>query len=217
MDVQSFQFDGAGNLQVEPVPGSDHILPADTILFAIGEEPDLGFLQDTEGFKFSERGTLLVEEKTLSTSLEGVFAAGDVITGPSSVAEAIGKGRHAAIAMDCYLTGKHMEDIRRIFFDSEGHMKKDEYAVNEKREEPQQVVDFEEILNPDYYNKEDQVKMRSMRPPESLKSFDEVNKGYTEEEAVREADRCFRCGHCAECGTCAEICPLDVIAMGDDG
>ncbi len=217
MDVGSFQFDQAGNLQVNPVPGSDHILPADTIIFAIGEEPDFGVLQDVTGFKFSERGTLQVEEKTLSTSVEGVFAAGDAITGPSSVAEAIGKGRLAAIAMDCYLSGKRIEDIRRIYFDSKGNMKIDEYAIDEKKEKPQQVVGYDEILNPDYYEKEDQVKMCRLSPAESLTSFEEVNKGYTEEEAVREASRCFRCGHCAECGTCAEICPLDVIAMGDEG
>ncbi len=217
MDVGSFQFDQAGNLQVDPVPGSDHILPADTIIFAIGEEPDFGVLQDVTGFKFSERGTLQVEEKTLSTSVEGVFAAGDAITGPSSVAEAIGKGRLAAIAMDCYLKGKRIEDIHRIYFDSKGNMKIDEYAIDEKREKPQQVVGYDEILNPDYYEKEDQVKMCRLRPAESLTSFEEVNKGYAEEEAVREASRCFRCGHCAECGTCAEICPLDVIVMGDEG
>ena len=217
MDVGSFQFDQAGNLQVDTIPGTDHILPADTIIFAIGEEPDFGFLQDVRGFEFTEQGTLLVEEKTLSTSVEGVFGAGDVTTGPSSVAQAIGQGRLAAIAMDCYLKGKRIEDIRRIYFDSKGNMKIDEYAIGEKKEKPQQVVGYDEILNPDYYEKEEQVKMRRLRPPESLKSFEEVNKGYTEDEAVKEASRCFRCGHCAECGTCAEICPLDVIAMGDEG
>jgi NADPH-dependent glutamate synthase beta subunit-like oxidoreductase len=217
MDVGSFQFDESGNLQVDPIQGSDHIMPADTILCAIGEEPDLGFLQEAEGFKLSELGTLLVEEKTLSTSVEGVFAAGDAITGPSSVAESIGKGRLAAIAMDCYLTGKRMEDIRRIYFDHQGNMKIDEFAIDEKRKKPQEVVGYDEILNPNYYEKEEQVKMRRLLPPESLTSFEEVNKGYTEEEAVKEANRCFRCGHCAECGTCEEICPLDVIAMGDEG
>ena len=217
MDVGSFQFDQAGNLQVDPVPGTDHILPADTIVFAIGEEPDFGFLQDVGGFEFTERGTLLVEEKTLSTSFEGVFAAGDVTTGPSSVAQAIGQGRLAAINMDCYLTGKRMEDIREIYLDREGHLRIDEYIIDEKREKPQEVVGYEEILNPEYYEKEEQVKMRRLLPPESLTSFEEVNKGYSEEEAVKEANRCFRCGHCAECGTCAEICPLDVIAMGDEG
>lgn len=217
MDVETFHFDEVGTLQVEPVSGSDHTLPADTILFAIGGEPELEFLQGVEGFKFTERGTLLVEENTLSTSVDKVFAAGDVVTGPSSVAQAIGQGRLAAIGMDCYLTGKNVEDIRRIYFDSQGHMKIDEYGENEDREKPQEVVRYDEILNPDYYEKGDQVIMRRLRPPESLTGVAEVNKGYTEEEAVKEASRCFRCGHCAECGTCAEICPLDVIAMGDDG
>jgi formate dehydrogenase major subunit len=217
MDVDSFQFDHNGNLEVESVPGSDHILSADTIIFAIGEEPDFGALQDVTGFEFTEQGTLQVDEKTLSTSVEGVFAAGDVTSGPSSVAQAIGQGRIAAINMHCYLSGKRIGDIRKIYLDHEGQLRIDEYAIDEKREKPQEVVGYDEILNPDYYEKAEQVKMGRLFPPESLTSFDEVNKGYTEEEAVREANRCFRCGHCAECGTCAEICPLDVIAMGDEG
>jgi NADPH-dependent glutamate synthase beta subunit-like oxidoreductase len=217
MDVDSFQFDHNGNLEVESVPGSDHILSADTIIFAIGEEPDFGALQDVTGFEFTEQGTLQVDEKTLSTSVEGVFAAGDVTSGPSSVAQAIGQGRLAAINMHCYLSGKRIGDIRKIYLDHEGQLRIDEYAIDEKREKPQEVVGYDEILNPDYYEKAEQVKMGRLFPPESLTSFDEVNKGYTEEEAVREANRCFRCGHCAECGTCAEICPLDVIAMGDEG
>ena len=133
------------------------------------------------------------------------------------MAEAIGKGRLAAIAMDCFLTGKRMDDIRSIYCDNEGHLRTDEYGASEKRRKLQHVIGYDEILNPDYYEKEEQVKMRRLHPPKSLKSFEEVNKGYTEEEAVREANRCFHCGHCAECGTCAEICPLDVIAMGDEG
>ena len=217
MDVNAFQFDKAGQLQVDAIPDTEHVLPADTIVFAIGEEPDFGFLQGFEGLEFTEQGTLDVDEKTLSTSVEGVFAAGDVTTGPSSMAEAIGKGRLAAIAMDCFLTGKHIDDIQRIDFDKEGHLRTHEYGAHERREKPQHVVGYEEILNPDYYEKEEQVQMRHLSPPESLKNFEEVNKGYTEEEAVKEATRCFHCGHCAECGTCAEICPLDVIAMGDGG
>jgi formate dehydrogenase major subunit len=217
LDVRSFKFDQAGALQVDAVPGTEHILPADTIIFAVGEAPDFGFLEGLDGFKFTRQGTLEVDEKTLSTSVETVFAAGDAITGPSSVAEAIGTGRRAAIAIDCRLTGKQMDDLCSIYFDPEGHVRTEECAPPEKKAKPHHVVGYDEILNPDYYEKEDRVKMRRLPPPKSTKGFDEIHKGYTEEEAVKEATRCFHCGHCSECGTCAEICPLDVLAMGDEG
>jgi NADPH-dependent glutamate synthase beta subunit-like oxidoreductase len=217
LDVRSFKFDQAGTLQVDAVPGTEHILPADTIIFAVGEAPDFGFLEGFDGFRFTRQGTLWVDEKTLSTSVETVFAAGDAITGPSSVAEAIGTGRRAAIAIDCRLTGKQMDDIHSIYFDPEGLVRTEECAPPEKKAEPHHVVGYDEILNPDYYEKEDRVKMRRLLPPESTKGFDEIHKGYTEEEAVKEATRCFHCGHCSECGTCTDICPLDVLAMGDEG
>jgi heterodisulfide reductase subunit A-like polyferredoxin len=217
MDVGSFSFNESGGLQVDPIAGSEHVLPADTVIFAVGEAPDFGFLEGVEGFRFTRKGTLEVDPKTLATSVKGVFAAGDAITGPSSVAEAIGKGRLAAIAMDCAMTGQKIEEIHRIYLDEKGHIMAEAHGPGEGKAKPQRVVGYDEILNPDYYEKEDRVKMKRVRPSEALKGFPEIHRGYTKEEAVREASRCFHCGHCAECGTCAEICPLDVLAMGEDG
>jgi len=217
MDIRSFSFNEGGGLEVDPITGTEHVLPADTVIFATGEAPDFGFLEGIEGFRFTQKGTLDVDAKTLATSVDGVFAAGDAITGPSSVAEAIGKGRLAAIAMDCRMTGKRIDEIRSITFDEDGLITTKDYETGERKTKPQRLVGYDEILNPDYYEKEDRVKMRRIIPSDALSGFEEINKGYSEDEAVREASRCFHCGHCAECGTCAEICPLDVLAMGDGG
>lgn len=217
MDIRSFNFDPAGRLQVDPIPGSTHILPADSVILAIGETPDFGFLEGVEGFRFTGSGTLKVDERTLSTSVKGVFGAGDAVTGPSSMAEAIGQGRLAAIAMDSYLTGKPMEGIQSIYLDPEGHLRTEDFGPDGGTGKSQQVVGYDEILNPDYYEKEDRVAMNHLPLETSVGTFEEINKGYTKEEAAKEATRCFHCGHCAECGTCAEICPLDVLAMGDAG
>jgi NAD-dependent dihydropyrimidine dehydrogenase PreA subunit len=59
--------------------------------------------------------------------------------------------------------------------------------------------------------------MRSLPPQEAVKGFDEINRGYTREESIREANRCFHCGHCSICGKCVEICPMDILAMRDEG
>jgi NAD-dependent dihydropyrimidine dehydrogenase PreA subunit len=110
-----------------------------------------------------------------------------------------------------------MEDIQSIYLDSQGHLITEISGSSEEKAGVRHIVGYDEILNPDYYEKENQVDMERLKPPVSLESFDEINKGYNREEAVREANRCFHCGHCAECGTCADICPLDVIAMDDRG
>ena len=216
-DVRSFKFETSGELEVETVPGSEQTLFADTIVFAVGVSPDLKFLEGFKGFKYTKKGTLDVDETTLSTSVDGVFAAGDAVTGPASVAQAIGTGRRAAVGVDCYLTGRQMEAIKRISLDKEGQIKVEAFGCDERPEANQQVIGYDEVLNPDYYENENRVPMEKLRAPDATKGFEEIYRGYSREEAVREASRCFHCGHCAECGTCADICPMDIITMEKDG
>ena len=216
-DVRSFRFEGNGSLQVEAVPASEHILPADSVLFAVGEEPDLGFLKDGEEFKLGPRGTLEVNFDTLATSAHGVFAAGDALTGPTSIADAVGTGRKAAISMDCFLLGRDFEKIESIVLDERGEIIAQEFPPGARKTRLVHVVRYDEIMNPDYYEKRNREQMRHLTVREGLEGFGEINRGYTREESIREAERCFHCGHCAKCGTCVEICPLDVLAMGDDG
>ena len=103
------------------------------------------------------------------------------------------------------------------FLDEEGHVIVTAYNRGEKKRMHQQVVGFDEILNPEYYAKENRVTMNHLPPDEAATGFQEIQRGYNREEAILEANRCFHCGHCALCGTCAEICPMDVIAMGEKG
>jgi formate dehydrogenase major subunit len=158
-----------------------------------------------------------VDGETLSTPVEGVFAAGDAITGPASVAEAIGKGRHAAISMDCYLSGRRMGDIESIYINPHGEIVITDRAPGAKKGRSQHVVGYDEVMNPEYYEKQNRVAMGRLPLGESIGGFKEINNGYTREESVKESNRCFHCGHCSECGTCVDICPLDVLAMGSEG
>jgi NADPH-dependent glutamate synthase beta subunit-like oxidoreductase len=217
LEVESFKFHADGRLEVEKVEGSEHVLTADTIIFAVGVAPDFHMLDGVKGFQFAPMGTLKVNDKTLSTDVEGVFAAGDAVTGPGSVAEAIGTGRRAAIGVECYLRGLPVESIRSITFDDEGRITLETYADGEKSQETQHLVGYDEVLNPDYYPKENRVPMARLSKEKTVKSFKEIYAGYSKEEAIQESSRCFHCGHCAICGTCADICPMDIIAMGEEG
>jgi len=217
LDVRSFTFDQNGGVKVDAAPDSAKILPADTVVFAVGVAPDFQFLDGAKGFRFTRKGTLDADGKTLSTGVEGVFAAGDAVTGPSSVAEAIGTGRRAAIGLECYLSGRDIEEIRGIVLDGNGTVTLEEDGEGDRSPTSQHVVGYDEIFNPDYYPREKRIPMTRIPPAESVKRFEEINAGYTREEATREAGRCFHCGHCAVCGTCADICPMDIIVMEESG
>ena len=102
LEVESFLLDDDGKAQVETIEGSEHVFPADTVIFAVGQTPDIpaGF-----GLEKNERHLIEMDSYTLETSREGVFAAGDGLTGTSWVIDAIGSGRKAAAAVDRYLGG----------------------------------------------------------------------------------------------------------------
>jgi NADPH-dependent glutamate synthase beta subunit-like oxidoreductase len=78
---------------------------ADRVLLAIGQEPDLGFLDGVESIRPTAVGYIGVGAESMQTSIEGVFAAGEVVSGPASVVEAIGQARRAASGIDRYLGG----------------------------------------------------------------------------------------------------------------
>lgn len=217
MDVRSFQFDETGNLNVETVPDSEQILSADTVVFAVGLTTDFQFLEGTRDFKFTPQGALAVDQEIHATPVKGVFAAGDAITGPSSLAEAIGTGRRAAIGLECYLTGRKIDDIKSIGLNGESCINIEEYGETKRAKVLQKVIGYEEVLNPDYYEKSERVPMTRTLVSQAINGFTEINEGFTREEAIREATRCFHCGHCAVCGTCADICPMDIIIMGEEG
>jgi NADPH-dependent glutamate synthase beta subunit-like oxidoreductase len=109
LEVESFSLDDDGKAQVETVEGSEHVFPADTVIFAVGQTPDIPV-----GFELekNERHLIEMDSYTLETSREGVFAAGDAVTGTSWVIEAIGSGRKAAAAVDRYLGGSGDIDER---------------------------------------------------------------------------------------------------------
>ena len=102
LEVTSFEFDEDGKLEMDVVDGSEHILDADTVIFAIGQRPDISNLFELD---LDERGYIEMDPYTFDTSQEGIFAAGDAVTGTASVIDAIASGRRGAMAVDRYLGG----------------------------------------------------------------------------------------------------------------
>lgn len=168
LEVASFCFDEDGRPDIETVAGSEHTVGADTIIFAIGQLPDLpeGFGLDT-----TERRLIALSEFDLSTSREGVFAAGDAVSGTGSVIKAIASGRKAAAAVDKYLGGAGRLD-RKLALAVEPT------ACLGRRD------DFASLVRPGG---------TCMLPSERVTSFCEVVGGLDEDEARGESERCLRC------------------------
>ena len=99
--MQLGEPDESGRRASIPLEGSDFTRKADTVIVAVGETPDVGFLPD--GMEVNNDGTLCVNPITLETSIEGIFAGGDVVTGPATVIEAIRAGKVAAESIESYL------------------------------------------------------------------------------------------------------------------
>ena len=171
-------------------------IQADAIIMAIGQTTDLSQLG--EELNVTARGTVDVDPVTFETSKSGVFAAGDVITGPNSAVQAIAGGREAAESIDRYIIGKDL---------------------HAKRGTPPKVV---ENLPGEGIEKVTRVERKYVSPKERLKSFVEYRKGFEIDNVLRESLRCMTCGSkayiaydddCMTCFTCELRCPYDAISV----
>ncbi|MDY7032786.1 MAG: FAD-dependent oxidoreductase [Thermodesulfobacteriota bacterium] len=146
----------------------------DTVIIAVGQAPDISFLSKDSQLERVLWGSLEVDENSLTTNIPGIFGGGDFTTGPSTVIKAIASGRRAAIAIDKYI---HGEKGRINIVDEKTSMQEDIGLAldNETTEERPRI----------------QTEME--RSEERVKDFREVEKGFSEEQALREAVRCLRC------------------------
>lgn len=134
------------------------------------EIPDLSFL-DGEIIRKLDNKTIWIDRRTMMTNVEGIFAGGDVVRGPATVIEAIAAGRKAALSIDQYLRGEKLED--------EAHVPR--------------VIGIEEV-DIDRFPRRERQRMSVQPSQEKTKGFGKIGVGFTEMEALCEADRCLQCG-----------------------
>jgi heterodisulfide reductase subunit A-like polyferredoxin len=162
---------------------------ADQVIIAIGQAVDEEFVGHVEAQ--SERGCFKVDPVTGQTSIEGVFAGGDNASGPLSVIEAVAAGKRAAESIERYLNDKEM--LTNRFEDTLKPLSEDLLPSTEKVE------------------KKYRPQAGELSPANRLSSFEEVEKGLTEEQALAEAERCLNCALCSECNQCVEACEQKAI------
>jgi formate dehydrogenase major subunit len=169
--------DASGRRRPVPVKGSETVLPADVVIAAIGQGSNLKGLVDGDGLPKANRwGTFEADPQTGATSVPGVFAAGDAVTGPQAVIDAIGAGRKAALAIQRYL------DLGEIAAPPAGFASKRFGEVTKDSIEVRHDV----VAAPRAH--------APALPPEERTGFREVEFAITQEAAVREAARCLQCG-----------------------
>lgn len=189
--------DASGRRSPEPIPGSEYLIPADTVLLAISQDVDVKSMQITD-IATTHWGSIEVDQATMKTNLNGIFAGGDASLGAATAVEAIGEGRRAAFAIDAYLKGADDREIAEIikiekpkFFDigayPKQHAKLLEMPVLSQE---QRVSVFGKDVAPG-----DTGAISATGP------FMEVELGFNEEDAVIEAERCLDC-LCQAAGTC---------------
>ncbi len=168
--------DSSGRPRPVKIEGETMELEGDTVILAIGQSPETELLE-REGLKV-ENYTLWMDEK-FKTNFDGVFTAGDVVLGPSSIVECTGQAREAALAIDAYLSGTY-----------------DVYSVPEDYKIPFGYVHTDEKSEEDFldWNRFSRKKMPVLSPDERVKNFDAIELGFESEEAVEEAERCVECG-----------------------
>jgi NADPH-dependent glutamate synthase beta subunit-like oxidoreductase len=185
--------DDSGRRRPIPIEGSEKFLSTDIAILSIGLRPATSNFSRQLNLESNER--IKVNRETLATSVPGVFAGGDVVTGPSMIIEAIGQGKRAAFYIDRFLTEKELDGVV--------------YDQRLPMIEPQEVLQ----------NMGGNI---SRRDPISLPQVPlsrrmdngielEVEGTMDEEHARYSANRCLDCGGCAECHECISVCPAEAV------
>lgn len=147
--------DESGRRRPIPVEGSEFTLPVDTVIIAIGQYSDLSFLP--EEIEFAEGGNIVVEPETLATNVPGIFAGGDVITGPDILIKAIAAGRKAAVSIDRYLKGEELIPVTLLPVGEKAELK------DEKIEKRKRLSLFQESGRKGIENLEEMAKKEAER------------------------------------------------------
>ncbi len=187
LTIEKMTLDAKGNPQPT---GEFETLAADSLVLALGQDVDLALLHGVPGLQVTD-GVVQVDPATMMTGHPGLFAGGDMVPAERNVTVAVGHGKKAARHIDAWLRGEPVATT------------------------PKHAVATFERLNPWYYSDAPKTLRPQLDIARRTSSFDEVQGGLTEDNALFEARRCLSCGNCFECDNCYGVCPDNaVIKLG---
>lgn len=184
LTVETMRLDDSGRAQPT---GDFETLSADSVVLALGQQSDCGFLRGVPDVAFTADDLVIVDSRMM-TGRSGVFAGGDMAPGPRSVTAAVGQGKKAARAIDAFLR-------------------------DEKTKAPSRhaVVTFDQLHLPIYADAPPSAPHELSLSERFADGFAEIISGLSEKEARYEARRCLSCGNCFECDQCYAACPEQAI------
>jgi NADPH-dependent glutamate synthase beta subunit-like oxidoreductase len=200
-------FDEQGRFSPQTVPGTEQVFPCDTVLVAVGQSGDTGFVNGLPGLELGRSGTVIADRETGRTSIPWLFSAGDAALGPGLFIDAIAHGRRAARAIALFLDGARPAAESPRAFQAEAPGMR---------------------LRPDTFQ------LRRASPGAApvdrrVRSLDlQVEVGFDERVARDQGSRCLRCdvetifdgNLCIQCGGCADVCPtwcLRLVSLDEIG
>ena len=194
-------FDANGKFNPTFEENSESVVECDTVILAIGQAPRLDFLAPEDGVEISGRGLIVADRESLMTSAPGVFAGGDCVFGPRLIIDSVGDGKRIAAGIHRFLTGNAR---------------------------PEPVIEVEVLQHHQMFSDFMTLDRAPvpMVPLDRRTGITEVEVGYDEATAMREARRCLHCwvntvfegnapdgSQCLLCGGCVDVCPQQCIQL----
>jgi formate dehydrogenase (NADP+) beta subunit len=196
-------FDAQHRFSPTFAAGTEAIIPCDTVILAIGQASDTSFLKPGDGIETTRQGTLKIDPATLMTTASGIFAAGDVAFGPRLIINAVADGKKAAEEIDKFIRGPEWKPKPRFV----------QITLLDHHEMAEQYDEYSRLGVP-------------VIPLERRTGVAEVELGFNEEQARREASRCLQCWintifegneaegtECILCGGCVDVCPQNCLQL----
>jgi len=167
--------DASGRCRPVEIKGSEFLLKCDIVIPAIGQVIDLSLFNEDCPVETTKWGTIVSDEETMMTCVDGIFAGGDCVSGPKALIDAMSQGLHVAHCIDQYLSGKKMS-----------------VPENERMFRLIKAIDLPES-QVNRVGKKERCQLKSRPVEERVADFEEIECGYKPREAIREAERCLRC------------------------
>ncbi|HET7150465.1 MAG TPA: FAD-dependent oxidoreductase, partial [Candidatus Acidoferrum sp.] len=196
-------FDEQRRFNPKFAEGTETIIPCDTVILAIGQASDLSFIKPSDGIETTRQGTLKIDPATLMTTAPGIFAAGDIAFGPRLIINAVADGKKAAEQIDKFLRGAEWQPKPQFV----------QITVLDHHKMAEEYDEYSRLAVPTI-------------PLERRTGVSEVETGFTEEQARREASRCLQCwintifegteangSECILCGGCVDVCPENCLQL----
>jgi len=196
-------FDAQHRFSPTFAAGTEAVIPCDTVILAIGQASDLSFLKPSDGIEITRQGTPKIDAATLMTTAPGIFAAGDIAFGPRLIINAVADGKKAAEEIDKFIRGTAWKPKPKYV----------QITVLDHHKMAEQYDEYSRLAVP-------------VIPLERRTGIAEVETGFTEEQARREASRCLQCwintvfegteasgSECILCGGCVDVCPENCLQL----